>query len=43
MVIDHTWTEREKHVVYWSGFPLQGVPLVCGSHHVDNLMAWFMV
>jgi hypothetical protein len=25
MVLDHTWTERGKCVVCWSGFPLQGV------------------
>jgi hypothetical protein len=25
MVLDHTRTEREKHVACWSGFPLQGV------------------
>jgi hypothetical protein len=25
MVKDHTWTERERRVVCWSGFPLQGV------------------
>jgi hypothetical protein len=25
MVIDHTRTERGKHVVCWSEFPLQGV------------------
>jgi hypothetical protein len=25
VVLDHTWTERGKRVVCWSGFPLQGV------------------
>jgi hypothetical protein len=25
MALDHTWTERGKRVVCWSGFPLQGV------------------
>jgi hypothetical protein len=25
MVMDHTWTERGKHVACWSDFPLQGV------------------
>jgi hypothetical protein len=25
MVLKHTWTERGKRVVCWSGFPLQGV------------------
>jgi hypothetical protein len=25
MVLDHMWTEREKCVACWSGFPLQGV------------------
>jgi hypothetical protein len=25
MILDHTWTEHGKHVVCWSGFPLQGV------------------
>jgi hypothetical protein len=25
MIEGHTWTEREKRVAYWSGFPMQGV------------------
>jgi hypothetical protein len=25
MVLDHTFTERGKHVTCWSNFPLQGV------------------
>jgi hypothetical protein len=25
MVLDHTWTESGKRVVYWSDFSLQGV------------------
>jgi hypothetical protein len=25
MVVDHTQTERGKHVACWLGFPLQGV------------------
>jgi hypothetical protein len=25
MVVDHTWTEREKRVACWSGFSLHGV------------------
>jgi hypothetical protein len=50
MVGDHTWIERGMRVACWSGFPLQGVhqfesprlsdmsTVVCGSHHVDNLI-----
>jgi hypothetical protein len=49
MVWDHTQTERGMRVVCWSGFPCRvyidsnhhdsriWVPLVCGSHHIDNL------
>jgi hypothetical protein len=25
MALGHTWTERGKRMVCWSGFPLQGV------------------
>jgi hypothetical protein len=25
MVLEHTWTERGKHVACWTGSPLQGV------------------
>jgi hypothetical protein len=50
MVWDHTQTKRGMRVACWSGFPCRvyidsnhgdsriWVSLVCGSHHVDNLM-----
>jgi hypothetical protein len=50
MVWDHTRTKRGMRVAYWLGFPCMvyidsnhrdsqiWVPLVCGSHHIDNLM-----
>jgi hypothetical protein len=35
MVESHTWTEREKHVACWSGFPLQGVHRFESSRLLD--------
>jgi hypothetical protein len=47
IVWDHTQIKCGGCMACWSGFPLQGVhrfeaPLVCDSHHVDNLMAWVL-
>jgi hypothetical protein len=35
MVLNHTWTERGKHVACWSSFPLQGVHQFESSQLLD--------
>jgi hypothetical protein len=35
MILDHMQTEHEKHVAYWSGFPLQVVHQFKSSRLLD--------